>query len=281
MEIRETTLTKIQRDTGTSTLKRGSYIRVRVLKKLPNKNILVEFKGSRHLARITGSFTSKLFIARVQKLTPRLELKFIKDLEQKNKTFNTRFIEQILHAKKPFIQKLFESDNFLKALSVPVKVDKKLNKTSLQESISRQNIFKLTGAKKEIAEFYLLQNIHNLINADSFYFLLPLRVGDRNWPCELKLFGGKESQNHGFLLKIHLENERKIAFLVFIDYELINCSLSTNSRVLEDELKLRVNELINGLKSLKYDRTIQIRFVPYTNESFEHLEFLKKIDVEM
>jgi hypothetical protein len=106
-------------------------------------------------------------------------------------------------------------------------------------------------------------------------------VGDRNWSCELKLFGGKESQNHGFLLKIHLENERKIAFLVFIDYELINCSLSTNSRVLEDELKLRVNELINGLKSLKYDRTIQIRFVPYTNKSFEHLEFLKKIDVEM
>jgi hypothetical protein len=281
MEIRETTLTETQRDTGPGTLKKGSYVRVRVLKKLTNRNILVEFKGSRHLARITGSFTSKLFIAQVQKLSPRLELKFIKDLQQKSRTFNTRFIEQILHAKKPFIQKLFESDNFSKALSVPVQVDKKRNKSSLQQSISRQNSFGLSGGKKEIAEFYLLQNIHNLINSDSFYFLLPLRVGDRNWPCELKLFGGKESQNHGFLLKIHLENERKIAFLVFIDYEIINCSLSTNSKAIEDELKLRVNELINGLKSLKYDRTIQIRFVPYANGNLENLQFLKKIDVEM
>jgi len=281
MEIEKAALTDIQHNTVSKVLKEGDFLRVRVLKSLKYHNYLVEFKGNTHLARLKGFLTSRLFIAKVLKLSPKIELQFVKDLENGASSINHRVLEKLLLGKKPFIQKMIVSDNFFEGLSIFIQKDKKDIKASLRKSVAKQTVLGLATNNREVVEYFILQNIYNLFNFQSSYILLPVLLGRKKSFCELKVIGDRDSQGTGFILNVHLENERKIIFIVFIDYELISCSLSTNDAYIEGELEKGITLLAGSLKSLYYDRKIDIRIVPYNEKGFQNLHSIKKIDIKM
>jgi len=280
MEIKGTALSGV-RGKSSGELGIGSLVRVRVLERLDNRHLLISLRGIRHLARHLGPIPTKLFIAQVQRLKPRIELRFIKDLTKEEQPTNSRLLSELQGGKKSFIHRLFDTDNFLKALSVLVKGDRREIRRSFQRSIVNRGIGPSLRGKGDITGYLVLESLHNFLNPDSFYFLLPLQIGRRNSAAELKLACNREGMGDGFFLNIHLDGERRVAFLVFVDYDVINCTLSTNSQEIEKILKQNIDMLIRGLRSLKYDRKVLVNFTPYREEDFSHFNFLKTIDVKM
>jgi hypothetical protein len=280
MEVKGITL-KSTPGKKSDTPKIGTLLRVRVLKRLNPRHLLVHFNGKNHNARIAGSLPSKLFIAQVQKTRPQLQLKFLRDLQRKNQPLNREALSKILSGKKPLIQKLFTSDNLGEALSVHVKEDRRENRAAFKRSISQRHVVPSLSGTKEVKEYLLLESLHNFMSSDSFYFLLPLIVGQRRHMAELRLVGNRESAGNGVFLNIEVDSETTIACAVYIDYETIQCTLSTNSpdieRVLEDNMHL----LTSGLRSLKYNRRVRVRMIPYNEDDPNFPGLLKKIDVKM
>jgi hypothetical protein len=82
-------------------------------------------------------------------------------------------------------------------------------------------------------------------------------------------------------LTVSLENERKIAFLVYIDYELINCTISSNSMEIETRMRSNVKTLLQNLRGLKFDREVKVGFVGYDEEGLSKLGNMKKIDIRL
>jgi hypothetical protein len=285
MEIKGTVLRGFHKSPETS-LRVGSFVRVVVDERLNHRYVVVRFGGHRHLARFSGSEPGNLFIAQVQKTKPRIELRFVKNLTGKERTLNPRVFTRISEGEKSFIHRLFDTDNSFKDLSVPVKGDKREIRNSLRRSIASRSIAGLgtrssTIREGTLTEYLILETLHNFVNPDSLYFLLPVYDGRKHHAAELKLAGNREGRGDGFFLNVHLENEEKIAFLVYVDFDIINCTLSTNNPEIETALKSKAAVLINGLKSLKYDREVTVRFVPYREEDFTQYSSLKKIDVKM
>jgi hypothetical protein len=285
MEVKGTVLSGFRKGPETR-LSVGSLVRVQVNERLNQRYVLVSFGGHRHLARFSGSIPGNLFIAQVQKLRPRIELRIVKDLGGKARKLNPRVFAEIQHEKKSFIHRLFDTDNFFKALSVPVKEDRREIKESLRRSLARRGLANrgvgpsLTD-KGPLTEYLILEALHNFFNPDSLYFMLPIYDGLEHRAAELKLAGNREGRGDGFFLNIHLEDDERITFLVYIDFDVINCTLSTNNPEIERTLKKKAGMLINGLKSLKYDREVVVRFAPYREEDFTQFSSLKKIDVKM
>ncbi len=280
MEIKGTALNGV-RGKSSETPRIGNLLRVKVIKKLNSRHVLVHFNGKNHFARIAGSLPTNLFIAQVQKLKPQLRLKFIRDLVRADQPLNKEVLSTILTGKKSFIQKLFSSDKFGEALSVFVKEDRREIRASLKRSISRRSIVPSLSRAREVAQYLLLENLHNFMSSDSIFILLPLIVGRRRYMAELRLIENRENSGNGIFLNIQLDDETRIAFLVYIDYESINCTLSTNSIEIERALRDNIHILQSGLKSLKYDRRVQVRFVPYSEQDGDLIGSLKKIDVKM
>jgi hypothetical protein len=280
MEIKGTTLNEtLGNHPGAPRI--GSMLRVRVLKRINARHVLVHFNRKNHLARITGSIPSDFFIAQVQKLGPRLQLRFIRDLVGKNQPLNNKVLSKILNGKKSFIQKLFTSDNLGEALSVLVKEDRREIRASLQRSISQRNIVPSLNRAKGVTEYLLLESLHNFMSSESFYILLPLIVERRRYMAELRMVGNRENAGHGISFNIEVDSETSIAFVVYLDYETIHCTLSTNNPVIEGVLRDNIHMLSGGLRSLKYTREVHIRFVPYNQCDHSFPGSFKKIDVKM
>jgi hypothetical protein len=290
MEVKGTVLSGLHKSPETR-LNIGSLVRVQVNERLNHRYVLVSFGGRRHLARLSGTLPGNLFIAQVQKLKPRIELRLVKNLGRQERQLNPRIFDELKQGKKSFIHRLFGTDNFLKALSVPVKEDRRTIRESLRRSIARRNLVirDLTsrGVGQSLAgegpmtEHLILEALHNFFNPDSLFFMLPIYDGQKHRAAELKIAGNREGRGDGFFLKIHLEDEERITFLVYIDFDVINCTLSTNNPDIEKILKTKAGILISGLKSLKYDREVVVRFTPYREEDFTQFSSLKKIDVKM
>ncbi len=280
MEIKGTTLNETLGNHSDAP-RIGSMLRVRVLKRINARHVLVHFNGKDHFARIAGSLPTDLFIAQVQKLRPYLQLRFIRDLVRKNQPLNNEVLSKILTGKKSVIQKLFTSDNLGEALSVLVKEDRREIRASLQRSISQRSIVPSLNRAKGVTEYLLLESLHNFMSSDSFYILLPLIVGRRRHMAELRLVENRENAGHGIFLNIEVDSETSIAFAVYLDYEAIHCTLSTNSPVIEGVVRDNIHMLSGGLRSLKYNREVHIRFVPYNQYDHSFPGSLKKIDVKM
>jgi hypothetical protein len=254
---------------------------VKVVGKLNSRHVLINLRGNRLTARLSGSLPSELFVARVQKLKPRLELRVLRDLGSKDQKSYTQVLTKAVRGKNSFIQHLFDTDNLFKALSVLVKGDRREIKNSLQQSVEGRRKILSMKSKQGLNEYVVLESLHNFMSSDSFYFLLPLVIGRRHLGAELEMTGSRENIGGGLFLNIHLDDTERIAFLVIIDFEVINCTLSTNNREIEGKLRQNIGLLENGLKSLKYDRGVNLRFVPYSEETFGGFGSLKKIDVKM
>jgi hypothetical protein len=280
MEVKTTALNGI-RPAEPDGIGIGTLIRVKVLKRLNSRHLLVSIRGRRYNAKTPEPLPSDLFIARVLKTRPRLELKFIRDLAHTKKLLGDSRLLQSLGDKKSFIQGLFSSDNFFKALFVPVKGDRRENKGQIQRSIATRRLAPSLADRGQLNEYLVLENLHNFLGPDSFSFLLPLQIGQRQCAAELNIVADREGMGDGLLLNIHLDDVRRLAFLIFNDYNVINCTLSTNNRLIEKEVRDKMSLLVNGLKSLKYDRAVEVRVVPYREDVFGRAASLKKIDVKM
>jgi len=285
MEIEKSEITNSLNTRDSGNVKIGNYIRVKVLNSLGKGRFLVEFKGKGYSASWKGNITSKLFIAKVIKIAPQLELKFIKGLDNKKPFFNSGVLDTLLNIKKSFIQNLITSDNFFINLSVLFQKDKKGMRENIQTSINKQNILNVINKNaailNEVKEYYVLQNIYNYINPNSYIFYFPFKIYQKNYFCDLRLFGGKESLNNSLFLSISLDNERKLWFFVFIDYEVIVCTVSANDMHLERRLKLHINALVKNLQNLNYNRKVEIHFAPYSEQDYLKLNMIKKINIKM
>ena len=285
MEIKKSELTAPVTRSLTRDVKVGQLLRVRVLKNLGKGNFQVEFKGKTHNAILDRNISSRLFMAKVMKVSPGLELKYIKKLELPNTGTGSSNLLALLNTKKPFIQKLIASDNFLVNLYVFMQKNKKNNKKILQNSMKKQNIWHILNNKKltlnKALEYYILQNLYNLMSDKEKIFLFPLKVDDNSYMCDLKISEEKNSMDNSFFLSLTLDEERKIGFLVYFDYEAIVCYVSTNDQKLKHILRSNTEILINHLKSVNYNKKVEVTFVPFREQVFYADNSLKKIDIKM
>lgn len=285
MEIKKTEITKPLIEREIKNVKPGQVFRVKVLKYQGKGRVLVEFKGKSYSASLDRNISSKLFIARVLKVSPKLELKLIKELDGKKPRISNEGLGVLLQSKKSFIQKLITSDNFLVNLCVIMHKDKKNIKKAIKKSIINQNMLHSVTKKSfilnKVTEYYVLQNLYNLFNYDTYNFLFPCRISENNYLCDLKVFEEGNGLGNSFFLSISIDNERKIGFLIYMDYETVICYVSTNDKQIEIILQSHSDMLINHLKSLKYNRKVDVQFVPYTEQVFFNLKNVRKIDIKM
>ncbi|HEB30563.1 MAG TPA: hypothetical protein ENI15_06770 [Spirochaetes bacterium] len=285
MEIKKSEITAPAAKSVTKDVKVGQLLRVRVLRSLGKGKFLVEFKGKTHNAILNRNISSRLFMAKVVKVSPGLELKYVKKLELPNFSTGNNNLLALLNTKKPFIQKLITSDNFLVSLFVFIQKNKKNNKKIVQNSVKNQNISHILNKKKltlnKAVEYYILQNLYNMMNDNENIFLFPLRVDDNSYLCDLKISEEKNSIDNSFFLSITLDEERKIGFLVYFDYEAIVCYVSTNDQKLKCILRSNAEILINHLKSVNYNKKVEVAFVPFREQAFYSANSLKKIDIKM
>ena len=285
MEIEQTARTTDSGEGKPQAVKPGSLVRVRVLKQIKGSSHLVEFRGNTHLARLEGRIPSRLFIARVVRLDPKMVLKYIRTFETGTNTRGMMGSRTVPVPKKSFIQDLITTDNFFEKLLVPLQKSKKGIKESLHRAVRNQNIFRLLGKhgtiSKEIITYYCLQNIYNLLNYDTSALWFPLMIGEKYSPCDLRVFRAEGGHENSFLLTVSLENERKIAFLVFIDYEIINCTISTNSSEIEGRVRSNIRTLIQNLKGMKLNREVKVRITRYDESDLLKLGNMKKIDIRL
>lgn len=280
MEIKGTSVTDKKSIQSSSDLREGSLIRVKVVRFINDRLSVVELKGKTHLASIEPSLRSRLFIARVNKVVPNIELKFVKSLDRADSRIKG-FIIRLFSEKKQFIQKIITTDNLAEIPYINIVGNRKSIKRSLRQGIIKQSSYRAFIHNREIAGYFILQNIYNLLNSQSCFFILPLRFEHRKLYGELQVSGAEERGGYSFLLRISVDNERKIAFFVYIDCREINCLISTNDKDLEEELKQNSGRLLCSLKSLWYTRVVTVQFVPY-DESFAPAQILlKRVDIMM
>jgi hypothetical protein len=280
MEIKGTSVTDKKNFQSSSDLREGSLIRVKVIRFVNDRLSVVELKGKTHLASIEPSLRSRLFIARVDKIVPNIELKFVKSLDRGDSRLR-EFITRLFYEKKQFIQKIITTDNLAEIPYINIIGNKKSIKRSLRQGIIKQSNYRAFFHNREIAGYFILQNIYNLLNSQSCFFILPLLFENRKLYSELQVSGAEERGGYSFLLKIDVDNERKIAFFVYIDCREINCLISTNDKNLEDKLKQNADKLLCSLKSLWYTRGITVQFVPYDEKSAPDQSLLKRVDIMM
>ena len=192
MEIKKSEITvPVSRDVPRD-VKVGQLLRVKVLKSLSKGTFLVEFRGKVHSAILDRNISSRLFMAKVVKVTPGLELKYIKKLELSKSGQGNRDLLSLLNVKKPFIQKLITSDNFFVNLFIFIGKNKKNNKKTVQNSVKNQNLWHIMNKKgltiNKAVEYYVLQNLYNMMNDKENVFLFPFRVDDNNYLCDLTVF---------------------------------------------------------------------------------------------
>ena len=282
MEIKKSEMTK-PATIGTD-VKVGQLVRVRVLKSLGKGTFLVEFKGKMHHAVLDRNISSRLFMAKVIKVSPGLELKYVNKLKLPGPGAEGIDLLSLLNLKKQFIQKLITSDNFFVNLSVLIQKEKNSKKT-VRNSVKNQNISSILNKKglnkNKAVEYYILQNLYNLMNDGENIFLFPFRVDDNNYMCDLTVFEEKNGIDNSFFLTIALDEERKIGFLVYMDYEAIICHVSTNDQKIKMILQNNAETLLNRLKSVNYMKKVEVVFVPFQKQVLNSSRGFKKIDIKM
>jgi len=266
-------------------LKIGSIVRVKIIDGLDKNNLWVELNGKKYVALLKGKITGNLFIAKVLKLSPKLELKYIDKIDRTEGCFNYDLIEKLINSKKSFIQDLIASDKYLVKYYSNLSKNEKYLKNNLKRTLLSRSILNFLSSKQvhsnEILEYYLLQDLYNFINYNNFVFLFPIRVGERTYLCNLKINCDNDGMDNSIFLTVFLKNEKKIGFFVFLDYKTINCSILTNDLKIEKKLRSNIEILIQSFKSLNYNREINVDFLPFSEDDFVRFNKIKKINIKM
>jgi hypothetical protein len=264
----------------------GRLVRVRVISTLGKGHSLVEFNGRVHHARLSESIQHRLFIARVNRIKPSLVLKFVSGLDGKRSAVNRGHVLRLLNTQKPFIDKLITTDKFLESHSVVIQPDEqRATKESLKKTLKKQssarNIPKRSGTEGSIRKYFVLQSILNYIDPETFLFCFPLKLGTKYGIGDLKLFHGNKNGESGIFLLIHLDELRKIVFLISVNYESIVCAIGTNDERIEGLLKMRMKELRSKFEEVYPGREVEIQMVGFDEKDFDRFRLLKRIDIKM
>ena len=282
MEVEKTEIAK-QRNAGE--LREGDVVRVRVIGKSGKDRFLVDIRGRVFTARLSGMIGSSLFIARVARASPRIDLKFLRSLEKSGSPIKLDQLEELLQVKKEVIQKLYVTDTMFVARVLSQPIHATAIRKALQRGIRDQNIRHFMNGKKplssKVTEYYLLQNLANLIRSNTFSFLFPLTLERRRFICDLQLFGGRDVENRAIYLSLSFEDGRTMGFLVFLDHELIKCTVSSNDSGIESALRHHAGRLVENLRSTGYNRNVFVDFVPFTEHRLFSSTMMKKIDIKM
>jgi hypothetical protein len=260
-------------------LREGDVVRVRVVRDIGKEVYLVDVRGKLLSARLSGGITSSFFIARVLKTAPLIELKFLRSLERVASPFNREKIAELLRNKKASIQKLPISDNFPAEKAKDGAGD---IKEALKRSVANLDPSRvMNGAQPQSSEYYVLQSLFNLLSVDSFIFLFPFIFGRKRLLCDLQVFGGRDAAHYAVYLSLTFEDERRIGFLVFLDHELVKCTVTASDETIERRLRENVETLLKNLRSLGRNRTVTVNFVPYDEHLLFVSKMVKRVDVRM
>jgi len=268
-------------------IKEGSYIRVQVIKQLDHNHYLIEVKGKTYTAFLKGKLLSTLFIAEVLRNEAKLKIKYIKRLSYRSNSQQVN-LEKLLHQKKSTFPKSITSDNFCINNGVELNDAKRNIRHGIRKSIQRFNssnfLSKDISISCELKEYLVLQSLYNIYHCSSYIFLFPFIAGEKVFLGEVKQTRSPEEGGLTFLMVIHLDDDKKIGFLVYMDHEVIKCTAITNDQDWALKILGGLNELEKGLESLGYNRKVEVDMVEDNNfyeNYFEKQHNLKKIDIKM
>jgi hypothetical protein len=263
----------------TKPLREGDVVRVKVLSDAGGDVFLVDVRGKLLSARLSGGISSSLFIARVVKTAPLIELKFIRSLERGASPFDKEALAEILQKKKTAVRRLPVSGDFTVEEAKDGAVGIKEALKRIVGNLNPSNA--INEAQRQISEFFVLQSLMNLVSPDSLIFLFPFMFGRKKVFCDLQLFGGRDAEHSAVYLSLLLENDRKIGFLVFLDHELVKCTVAADDESIERLLKENAGTLLKNLKTVGRNRAVNVSFVPYGEHLLFASRMVKKIDVRM
>ena len=263
----------------TKVLREGDVVRVKVLSDAGGGVFLVDVRGKLLSARLSGGISSSLFIARVVKTAPLIELKFVRSLERDASPFDKEVLAEILRKMKAAVRKLPLPGDFAVEAAKDGAVD---IKEALKRIVGKLNPSNAVNeAQRQLSEFVVLQSLVNLVSPDSLIFLFPFMLGRKRVFCDLQLFGGRDAAHSAVYLSLLLENERKIGFLVFLDHELVKCTVAADDETIENRLKENAETLLKNLRTLGRNRSVTVSFVPFAEHLLFASRMVKKIDVRM
>ena len=282
MEIERT---EIRAHSGNDSLHSGSLVRVKVLSSLGKGVFLVEFKGKTHYARLSDKIHEKFFIAKVTRVNPHLELKFVKGLNGAESSLNRDNISRLLQIQKSVIENSIVSDNFHVNQAVVIQHEVRRIKESLKKNIKRQHVGHLLNrhsrAGGKVQDYYILQNILNYLDPDTFQFCFPLDFCSKYDICDVKYFNAEERAENGLFILIQFEEGHKVAFLIFLNYEACVCTVGTNDARLEPLIRCCTEELMDTLKEVYPNRDVKIHVSSLDEGDFFRFSAIKKIDIKM
>ena len=297
-----------------SIVKKGELIVARIVGRTGPKSLVVKIKGKNYNALIKENIDGDIFLAKVIKTSPRLVLKFIKNLGRSEVKFNIS--NNFFNFKKEFIQKLIITDNFV--------VDDffnsdflNINDTKLLDSgkdfvslIKRYlsnwyapilkkltfNQVKGSNFQKLYHKFLVFQSLYNIYNLEQLSFLIPLRIGDRKFLLSLMVQNRKNDLSQSVLVKIYIGKGTigkdavkeestgegtNILLLIYLDQGTVSCSLSSNNAALTGIIEKKADELLNRLSSKISGKKLEINVVPYNYlDTIDERNF-KTIDINM
>ncbi len=275
---------------GSNSLKVGEIVRVKTLGKIDNHRVLIEFKGGRYIGFQKGRIDSEFYIARVLKVVPELEIKFLKSIGNKKRV--TEFTRLFSNSKKEFIQNLINSDNFLVGglFKNLFKVEETENYASLLRNLvkllnikeKQERFFNKNGSlKKDYAlDFIIKENISNFFSPDNLSFVLPVSTKTREALASFEIIRNKE-ESKSFLIDLYFDDGDEIIFLVFVDHEVVNCSISSESKHTVGKILSCIGELKERIKKVSFGRKVYINMIPYEYMKNSVKNGIKTVDIRM
>ncbi len=271
-------------------IKTGSLVKVKNVKTLDKTHSLIQIGGKRFIAFLRGKINSDYYIARVLKTTPTLELKFIKGLVIKEKLQNIR--NYFFAQKKEFIQNLIDSDNFL--VDDFIKMSKngenfidrikdyfRLSQISKKSLDNPYFLNELLKGKGKIIEYFIQQSIYNFYQDERISLILPLLLNNERIIGDFEIVKNDSNNSNIFVLNIFLTSNKRIIFLIYLDYEAVSCSVSTNEAKIKDKIINNLERLKLAFKRITGRSSVDINFVPYNYLGKVIENGIKTIDVRM
>jgi hypothetical protein len=284
-------------------LRQGELVRVRVLRKTAPGSVLVDIRGRARAAHLKGPVPGRLFMARVQSVLPRVVLKYVRDLTGTTDALADRLF-RILQDRDLLVGKMFRSRVFFQhpAVALPGSL-RNVREALRREASQRQgaSLRRMTGRGQsrpghsvagtgapvtqggehgEITGYLGLQHLRNILDLRSFTMLFPLLMGSRKAVGSLRMLAGEEEQGNGFVLSVVLEDETKIIFVVFIDYERIRCSVSTSCERAERWIRGHRELLVNAIRSSCYGRKVEVQVLP-GGELDDRILHVRRVDLRL
>lgn len=238
--------------------------------------------GRNFIANLKGNLPETKFIGKILKLKPEVVVKYIKGISSPGDMVFK--IGRYFEIKKSIIRNLFKTDNLFVSILKKELTGRHTLKTRLKEGIHRssiQSILRLKGIDKDFFEFIVLQKIYHFINDDVVPLFIPLRINGKKSLIRGTILKDEEDGFSVFVIIHFEEDEDKAGLLLQMDFASISCTIFTDDGRLYQKLHLEKKQLENSLRSVKYNRTINVNIKDNFGDMDGIVRNIKKIDLKM